>query len=338
MRMSKQIPISEELRSYFTDPCPVLSTNNVEFIIDEMNRGHDWVVEYGLGASTLYFLKQASPKPKHMISVENNYDWFEICVQEITKQLDLKEQSAKSVPWSLKAIKSFATGKSDVDVPENLKRFPKWQESLPLGPFFRFSPLSNSRFSGKFGPLWQGVKPILKLGATLYYTMKPNARPYNAEWIGASEGTILTLRNIGPSIKDQFGEAPNKDDYINAGLKDIRAKLEEGGDVKALFLIDGGPRHHIVQEILNLEDQYAHFSPTIVLCDACRAFYHDTLSQRGSGKFYPGTNQTLKGARVIGDISGLDAKFWVGGDKTANELAEKEVWYYKRDHNLEIKS
>lgn len=119
-------------------------------------------------------------------------------------------------------------------------------------------------------------------------------------------------------------------DYINAGLKDIRATLENGENVSALFMIDGGPRHHIVQEILNLEDQYQSFTPTVVLFDASMAFYQDILSQRKSAKFYAGTNKTIKNNQVASDILGPDSTFWVGGDKSADELAQKEVWYYKK--------
>lgn len=220
-------------------------------------------------------------------------------------------------------------GQKTTDVPENLRRFSSWRESISLGPFFRFSPKSKSRFSGKIGPLWPLIKPALALAATSLYTLKSERRPHNAEWRGQKDGIELILRNVGPSIKDQYGEAPNMMDYIGAGLKDIKSELEQGKKVSAIFIIDGGPRHKIISEILSLEDQYKTFKPTIILCDACRVFYYDTLGRRPSGQFLPGTNKTLKGAQVANDVSGPESEFWTGGDKTAEELAQKEVWIYR---------
>lgn len=57
--MRQSIPVSDSLSVYFSDPCPVLSDNNSRMIAEEIRRGYDWVIEYELGASTLYFLNAA---------------------------------------------------------------------------------------------------------------------------------------------------------------------------------------------------------------------------------------------------------------------------------------
>lgn len=327
--MKQSIPVSDSLSVYFSDPCPVLSDNNSRMIAEEIRYGYDWVVEYGLGASTLYFLNAAGKQKISLVSVENNFDWFKICIAEIKKQTGYQEVSYSEQPWSIGKIRAFADGESNADVPQNLKRFSNWADRLTLGPFYRLSPQSKSRFSGFLGPVFPLAKPILKAIARVIYLANPALRPCDGEWIGQKGESRVILRNAAPSIKDQYGEAPTMMDYIRAGTKDLQHELESGKAVSALFLIDGGPRHKIVQEILRLEDQYKNFRPTIILCDASRVFYHPVLAQRPSGQFVAGTGKTLKGQPVAQDVSGDAAQFWTGGDKTAAELAQQEVWLYR---------
>ncbi len=328
--MKKSIPVSDDLRSYFTDPCPVLSDNNSEMILKETSKGYDFIVEYGMGASTLYFLPEAQKHKSQFISVENNFNWFEICIQEIKKQTAFKEISHTNRQWSWNEIKDFIKKPTQTDIPDIFKRHSNWADKLSTGPFFRFSPKAHSRFSGKLGPLWPILKPIFSLTNKMLYAVRPDNLLQNGEWKGQHKECTLILRNVAPCIKDQFGEATNMMEYIGAGLKDIQKELEEQKNVSALFVIDGGPRHKIVQEILNLEEQYEGFQPTIILCDASRVFYHDTLNKRSSGKFIAGTNKTLKGDPVETGMSGPNAQFWAGGNKTGDELSKQEVWYYSR--------
>lgn len=317
--MIKTLPISENIRNYFTDPCPVLSDNTSQIILEEIAAGYDWVVEYGLGASTLFFLNALYGQKTTMISVENNIDWFNLCVTQIASQTDLKQTSASQTPWSLNEIYSFVSAKpKTLDAPEDQKRLARWQAAMTLGPF------------AKIGACAPMLKPFLSGLAKIAYTISPNSRPQNAEWIAKKESFSLILRNVPPTIKDQLGEAPNSINYINAGLKDIRTALENGKTVKAAFIIDGGPRHVIIEHILALEEQYPNFQPTIILCDAHRRFYAPTLAKRPNGRFIAGTNRTLKGAAVASDVTGDISEFWVGNAKTADELAQQEIWVYKK--------
>lgn len=326
----KAIPVSDDLTEYFADPCPVLSDNNSQLIFDCIGKGYDYVVEYGMGASTLYFLKAVLNQKTKFISVENNFDWFQICVQKVKRQTGFQEFLYTWRSWTLEEITRFVNGESQVDVPQQYKRFTHWRDRLGTGPFFRFSPLSKSRISGKLGFLWPVLKPTFQIFSKIYYLLYPGKRPQDGEWRGKHGEAELILRNAAPSIKDQFGEAPNMMDYIYAGLKDIKLDLEAGETVKAAFIIDGGPRHKVVEEILSLEEQHENFKPTIFLCEGSRIFYHQTLAKRPSGRFLSGTNFTLKGTLILPDVVGEHAKFWVGGDKTGLEQAQQEIWFYSR--------
>lgn len=326
--MKKSIPVSASLNEYFSTPCPVLSDNNSQFILDEIAKGHEWIVEYGMGASTLYFLNAAQERKGTFISVENNHDWFEICTRQIGTQPGVQEIGRQSRPWSLCQMNRFINGLPGTDAPPEMLRFPHWRESMATGPFFRLSPQSKHRLGGKLGPAWPILKPFFMAGASALYALRPQSRPHNAEWRGQSGDLQLILRNVGPSVKDQYGETPNMMEYIDAGLREIRAALESGKSAKALFIIDGGPRHKIVEEILSLEDRFENFKPTIILCDAWRSFYHATLAKRPAGKFISGSNKTLKGEIVAPGSSGKAAQYWTNGEKTAEELAQQEIWYY----------
>jgi hypothetical protein len=335
--MKKAMPISDDLQEYFTKPCPVLSDNNSQLVLTEIGGGYDFVVEYGMGASTLYFLSEALKHKTVMISVENNFDWFRVCVDQIKEQAPLQEQNSFSKPWSLGEIRSFTNSDSQAPIPQELRRFPRWKDSLSLGPFFRFAPNSKSRLSGKLGPLWPIAKPFLKTLATAQYLFAPQNRPHRAEWRGTSDQLELILRNVGPSLKDQYGESPNKAEYIESGLKEIRGELEKGNSVSALFIVDGGPRHYVVEEILKLEEKFNNFKPSIFLCDAARIFYDPILVKRPTGRFFAGTNRTLKGKPVSNDTSGPHTYFWTGGPKTGLEIAQREVWFYKRECEASLK-
>jgi hypothetical protein len=143
----------------------------------------------------------------------------------------------------------------------------------------------------------------------------------------------IILKNIPPSLKDQFGESPMMEDYINAGLNEIERELKSNKTVKAAFFIDGGPRGNIIDAIFQLEDLYKSFYPTVILCEAHRKFYSSTLKKRSNGRFVKGSNITINHQQVY-DEPKLDDKvseFWYGKKYISiAELSEKEIWYYKK--------
>ena len=137
-------------------------------------------------------------------------------------------------------------------------------------------------------------------------------------------------------VKDQYGEAPFKQKYIDAGLAPVKRALSDGtSDVRAAFLIDGGPRGEIVHAILDLEDAYPDFLPSIFLFEAQRLFYEPATSRRGSGQFLAGTNRMLNGEIVYSvDTKRENAKatYWFGKEgMAADEMSAKEAWYYAAD-------
>ena len=189
-------------------------------------------------------------------------------------------------------------------MPEDLRRLP-----------------AAKRFLG--GPL--NIKMLL-------YRLKENSRPrdgYYSITIGDSIQFLAFLRS--EFMKDQYGESPIKKDYIDAALDSIRRKLPLVRKITAAFLIDGGPRGDIVNSILDLEDKYSDFCPTIFLCEAHRSYYADSISRRPSGVFIKGSNRTLNGEPVyIKDVIGMKAEFTYGKAKASpDELAEREVWFYQ---------
>jgi len=330
--LKESLPVSDNLDSYFANPCPVLSDNNAKALLQIIrDEPLDWIVEYGLGASTFYFLEEAQKKNLRYIAVENHYGWFRICIARLEKAFKFEDAELSVRPWSMNQIMNFCNfPPSRDDIPGELRRLPRWQQSVAAGPFYRFAPASKSRFSKLTGKSWPVMRPLFYGAAKTLYLAAPSQRPLYADWKAKTGAMELSLKNRGPAIKDQFGEAPNAADYIEAGLEEITYALKAGKPVSALFLIDGGPRHKIVQAILELEDMFAKFTPTIVLCDAWRAFYAPTLSARPQGVYWPGTNRTIKGGVVQDSLAADAPRHESGGILSGSELAKREVWYYCR--------
>ncbi len=133
-------------------------------------------------------------------------------------------------------------------------------------------------------------------------------------------------------IKDQYGESPIKNEYIQAPFESLLKNIEKREKIIALFIIDGGPRFDILKHILDLEEKHDNFFPVIFLCDANRIFYNEQIKRRSNGVYIKGTNKTLN-KRTLYENQTIDTagkeKFFYGKEIiSANELIEKEVWYY----------
>ena len=48
-------------------------------------------------------------------------------------------------------------------------------------------------------------------------------------------------------MKDQFGESPNREEYLNAPLESV-----DQNDRDIMVMIDGGPRHFMVDRIIDI--------------------------------------------------------------------------------------
>lgn len=79
-------------------------------------------------------------------------------------------------------------------------------------------------------------------------------------------------------------------------------------------------------------NQIKNFSSVIFLCDANRIFYNEQIKKRSNGVYIEGTNKTLNRGTMYENqtIDSVDkVKFFYGKENiSAQELIEKEVWYY----------
>jgi hypothetical protein len=323
-----------DLNEYFRNSTPFLSDNNVEFICKEIDESYDYFIEYGLGSSTLYFIEKFKHHNLTLISVENTFPWFCKVVKYLKDKFVVNDVFEKVNPFSISEILQFLSQLeiANPEVPVKLSRRISWKENLLLGEFRRLLPDSPSKFSGLI-PFWSFFRPFFIILNFVVYIFFRRFRPQRALFTGRVDSIKLVLRNVPPSMKDQYGESPSKDEYINAGLIELQQELKKQKIVKAAFFIDGGPRAEITRKILELENQFSNFYPTIFLCEAHRAYYNEVMNKRPTGKFLPGSNLTLNGEVVQGDPGKHDEEtsmFWFGQKNiTKEELSKKEVWYYK---------
>lgn len=113
--------------------------------------------------------------------------------------------------------------------------------------------------------------------------------------------------NISPGCKDQFGESPTRLSYASKWIKHVQPKSKKS----LLFLIDGGPRHFIVDKIVQFKKKYKSMRLFICLFDAYRPEYAKTLAKIKNGTFFPGSCFDLNGRRIY------------------DECRPKELWFGK---------
>jgi hypothetical protein len=299
-------------------PVPFLSDNIATLIIEKLKEeNYDFIVEFGAGSSTRYFLAKLIEFGKNctLISVEYNYKWFKGLVKLIQADLESISTSHEKLilkPWSYEKCERYLRGKNAtlLNVPEDLKRLPKAREA----------------FGGPFG---------LKM---LPRRLVKASRPIDGHYAITIDNSInLRLILRSELMKDQYGESPVKQEYIGAALEPIKRELSSAGTIKAAFLIDGGPRGDIVHSILDLEEISSDFCPTVVLWDAYRFFYGEAIRRRPSGAFIRGSNRTLKGEPVYETCDlGKKAHFWSDNARVSpDEWAKREVWFYQSSQGHE---
>jgi len=328
-------PFEVGMENYFSSPVPILSDNNVKMICDEIDNTYKYLVEYGLGSSTLYFIDSFQKKKINIISIENDFTWFSSVISNFLKKQKVDKISQMNYPFTIYQIIRFILKlkKKNNKIPEELSRRFDWKEVLLYGKFKKFSPNSKSKFS--LHPFyWKIIKWPLILFKFAHYCIFRKKRPTLSEFSCEYNNTKIFFKNIPPKLKDQFGESPSMRKYINAGLIEIKSQLSTNQDVKAAFIIDGGPRGEILNEIFNLEEKYSNFYPTVFLCEAHRVFYNSIINKRPSGEFIKGSNITINKQPVYTKPkmkNELISKYWYGKNNiTVEELSEKEIWFYKR--------
>ena len=292
-------PFEIGIENYFSKPAPILSDNNVKMVCDEIDLSYDYFVEYGMGSSTLYFIESFENLDISIISIETDYSWFKRVIKFLKKKNNIYNISENEHAFTLSQIISFINDlrKPSLNIPSYLSRRSRWKTILLYGKFMKFHPEPKKKYS--FNPFfWNMFKSLFLLLNFSLYVFRSKMRPRYGELNCKYNEMKIILKNIPPSLKDQFGESPMMEDYINAGLNEIERELKSNKTVKAAFFIDGGPRGNIIDAIFQLEDLYKSFYPTVILCEAHRKFYSSTLKKRSNGRFVKGSNITINHQQV----------------------------------------
>tara|TARA_Y100000590_G_C15659134_1_gene991858 strand:- start:241 stop:1167 length:927 start_codon:yes stop_codon:yes gene_type:complete len=294
-------------------PVPILSKKNVNFIEKIINEKNiDTIIEYGSGFSTLYFIKNLKNKKIKFISVENTKIWFYDNIKNITKKFNPKNCTLHKYFWNKKDYKKFYETKNEpfTKIVQGKSRIKKIKQLVKLGPFYRFEKDGNSRYSGKLSILLPLIRPMFFfINSLLQKFNKFNNE--KSEWKCQIDELEFTYKLISPSVKDQFAESPNRDDYVYSGLEILE---NDSKNKNVLVMIDGGPRHYIVDQIIN--KKYNH-NIHICLFDAYRPEY-EYIFNKYKGTFFKGEEELVDGTNYYSIFS---------DEKKIPHLA-RELWYF----------
>ena len=278
-------------------------------------RGFDCVVEYGSCASTRYWLRLLIEigRQCELISVDHGREWFHQVVAAVKhdcRGAQLSEERLHLEPWPFAKIRQFlnSQNQTSLDIPPDLERLPRMKRVLRA----RAGRLGLAR-----------------------YLVDKTARPHDGHFTMSINDTVrFTLSLRTEMLRDQFGESPGKHEYIRAGLKPIERNLEASKlPFRVTFFIDGGPRADIADVILDMEEKYDQFYPTIFLWDTQRTFSRRPTSRRKSGYFFDGSTTLMNGEPFNTGYAGDPEKgrFWYGKPSlTSEEMIENEMWVYER--------
>ena len=332
-------PYEIGLNIYFNNPEPILSAENVDFITNQLKSSKiNYFIEYGIGSSTIYFSEILDNRNLTYIGVEVDLNW----ASQVSKQLQKKSFDLISLQVSryslTKFIQFIVSLNERSDINEKFSRRIGWKKKYLLGPFYRFEENSGSKLSGKL-PFWKMLKYLMIFINLSWMSIYRKKLPADALFNLERENLNICLKVIGPPLKDQHGESPTKVQYIDAGLRSIENDLiKNDKDIHASFLIDGGPRAEILKRILDLEESFPNFFPTIYLCEAYRNIYSKQIARRNTGKFIKGSNITINGRILIEEVNKNYCsdfyEFWYGLDQlpTISYLQSKELWFYRREN------
>jgi len=287
-----------------------LSEKNVRFVDDLIDKKNiDAIVEYGSGNSTKYFLKKII-KAIDFISVEASSKWFYQLISDLKNDFTVTSFNLKKEYWKYSDYKKFLSGsnKPFTGIIEGKSKYEIWKAKMELGPFYRFHPSSKSFYKGKLGPLFIVFKPLFKF-IYIFLRYKSNKRIERAYYNTEINNINFKYYLSGPSIKDQFGESPFRDEYINTGLDLVKSKNYK----TVLLMVDAGCRHLIVDRFLK---EYKH-NLIVLLFDAHRPEYDKILKQY-KGKFLRGSPNLLNGETLHPQK----------GDEL-EKILNKELWYFE---------
>lgn len=290
-----------------------MSDNSVQLIIETILKSSSplYVVEYGSGNSTLYFLENLIKNKKScdFISVEHSSQWYEVVIQEIENAFkdQIKDVSTYWTHWPFYKYARYMLAKNQSELPIP-RRF------LKLSYAKRLMLTSSPKFISK-----------MFFGNTSYHFT-------NADYTCSIANTIrLSYRLRWCAFKDQYGESPTKRDGIDAGIEMlINTAKRSQDDISAIFIVDGGPRADICSKLFNLEENYPNIRLNIFLLEAHRLIYNDTLKRRPSGVFVKGSNRNLNGGQVYKKFKNVPTNTLLYGKPKPDLsfLCDKELWHY----------
>jgi hypothetical protein len=291
---------------------PTLSSDNVRVILDDLEKcPPDLILEFGAGGSTLFFLERLKKYCRYK-AFENTKQWF----FKLAESLEAEYGAGQSqrVYWTSCDYKDFLAGGSKPYTPivNGKSRYKNWQEAVQLYWFWLVAPDCHAtRFPKVPRALWTILRPLLIQIISLLRTMGL-ARLYNATWVGRCGTADVELLLFPPAIKDQFGESPFRDRYLNPALSSLSELAEQGGG-QAFIFIDGGPRHYLLDKIYSHAKTLAGIDVHFYLFDAQRSEYEPVLNKYPASRFCRGNRELWDGSRFYKTQSEqhLEKEMWV---------------------------
>ena len=298
---------------------PVLSKINTQFILNLIqDEAIDCIVEYGSGASTLFFLEHLRKTDSNccFISIETSKIWYKYNQKQIRKAFPNITESEKCSYWSQSDYKNFYSSPLSpwTKIVEGNSRYERWKRYMEVGPMWRFEKDSNSRLKNLLPQsFYSFIRPAV---VRLISTMRNNKIlcHQRREW-RASITKKLEFKYclVEPAMKDQFGESPNRDEYLNSGLNNIPYNANS-----ILVMIDAGPRHYITEKVLT--SSFANRKLNLCLFDAHRPEYIEIL-EKFNGAFNEGNSCLYDGKEFYRDA--------IPDEAVRREHLAKELWHAK---------
>ena len=291
------------------NPVPILSNRNLEKIEEIILKNNiETIIEFGSGDSTLYFLDKYKSQKVKFISVENSKFYFYNNIKFIESNFQCKDVVLKRKFWKFRSYKNFFDSKFSPYTPIQIgvSRTERWKRQMELGPFFRFEHDSTSRMAGKF----KYLRSIFKL-INYFLRIFPKYKNEKSRWECEIQNCKFIYHLISPGMKDQFGESPNREEYLNAPMVSV-----DQDDKDIMVMIDGGPRHFIVDRIIDI---LSYKNVHICLFDAHRPEYSEILNKY-NGKFYKASDKLKNGYKYY--------EKYFPDIKTRDFIKNHELWYY----------
>ena len=293
---------------------PFLSEKNVHFI-DELieSKDIDAIVEFGSGNSTKYYLSRINKKID-FISIEASPKWFYQLIDDLENDFDVEKTILRKKYWKYSDYKKFLAGSNDpfTGIIDGKSKYNTWKNTMELGPFYRFHPSSQSFLKGKLGPLFIIFRPLFKF-INIFLRARPNKTIQRSYYSSIINNINFHYFLSGPSIKDQFGESPFRDEYINGGLDLVKSSNYK----TILLMVDSGCRHLIVDRFI----KESNTNLIVMLFDAQRPEYEKILDQY-NGKFYRGSTNLLNGEL-----------FYPQKGNELDEILNKELWIFDSEES-----